>query len=73
MNRDDPSGETAESRSDAPSLSERVEASGEFTDALEQSLALVRQHRGLLWLLILAGLVIGIVLMYPYLSGLVRF
>lgn len=53
---------------DDPTLADRIEASEDFRASIEQSVALVRQHRRILFLLVIASLVVaGLVFVYPYL------
>ena len=49
-----------------PTLADRIEASEDFRASIEQSVALVRQHRRILLLLVIASLVVaGLVFVYP--------
>ena len=58
-----------ETEPDDPTLADRIEASEDFRASIEQSVGLVRQHRRILLLLMIASIVIvGLVFVYPYLT-----
>lgn len=68
MPREDQSDEDS---TDTPTIGDRVEASEDFTAALEQSVGLVKSNRRLLILLVLASFIILLWITYPFLSSLV--
>lgn len=63
--------DTDDDTADTPSIGDRVEASDDFTAALEQSVGLVKANRKLLILLIITSLAILLWVTYPYLAALV--
>lgn len=63
--------DTDDDTADPPSIGDRVEASDDFTAALEQSVGLVKANRKLLILLVIASLAFLLWVTYPYLAALV--
>ena len=67
MSRDEPHTDADETDRDEPTLTDRVEASEDFSAALEQSMELLSQYRRLVFLLVLASLLVAaFVIGYPY-------
>ena len=60
----------ADDSTDTPTIGDRVEASEDFSAALEQSVGLVTANRKLLVLLVLASFALLLWLAYPYLVSL---
>ena len=62
--------DTDDDTADTPTIGDRVDASEDFTAALEQSVGLVKANRKLLILLIIASLAFLLWVTYPYLAAL---
>ena len=60
----------ADDSTDTPTIGDRVEASEDFSAALDQSVGLVTANRKLLFVLVLASFALLLWLAYPYLVSL---